>query len=257
MSIIEGEEEADLEFAKRINVIVDSAGGPVEFARNTGLSRAVLDKYRNGKADPSRTRLVVMARVANVSLEWLATGYGSKTPRGIPALMERDQKAAQDGAFWDKTPEEQEALDAANMQGFVAFPVLNVTASAGGGAVVLAEDVIGVVKFDRAWLFNTYHLNPSNLFTMPTVGDSMEPTIHAGEYLLASRAESDTQPGDGIYIIRLEGDILVKRLQRLPGGKLLISSDNDAYKSYEVKLDDGIDLKILGKVVLVHGVRRI
>ncbi len=250
-------EESDLGFARRIESIIEDAGGPVEFARKTGFSRAVVDKYKNGISDPSRSRLVAMARVANVSLEWLATGYGPRTPRGIPALQERDRKAMADGTFWDKSPEEQEALDEANMQGFVSLPVMNIMASAGGGAAALTEHQTGVIKFDRAWLYNTWHLNPNDLFTMPTMGESMEPTIKAGEYLLASRAEDHLKPGDGIYIVRLDGHILVKRLQPLPGGKLMVSSDNPAYKPFEVELDDGIDFAILGKVVLVHGVRRV
>lgn len=246
-----------VDLGNRIKACADLVGGNDSLSAKTGIPIRTLSNYIAGQNDVKSEVLVRICRTANVSIEWLATGYGSKTPRGVPSLAERDTKARNDGTFWDKSPEEQEALDAANMQGFVALPVLNVTASAGAGSVALAEDQIGVIKFDRAWLFNTFHLNPADLFTMATVGDSMEPTIHAGEYLLASRAESDTQPGDGIYIIRLEGDILVKRLQRLPGGKLMVSSDNDNYQPYEVKLDDGVDLKILGKVVLVHGVRRV
>lgn len=120
-----------------------------------------------------------------------------------------------------------------------------------------AETQSGWVMFDRAWLYNTWHLNPADLFSIGSVGESMEPTIRAGEFLLASRAENHLKPGDGIYVVRLDGHILVKRLQLLPGGRLIISSDNPAYKPYEIKLDDGVDFAIIGKVVLVHGVRRI
>lgn len=162
-----------------------------------------------------------------------------------------------DGSFYNNSHEEQAALDEANMHGFVALPVIDVTASAGGGAVVRAENQCGWVMFDRGWLLNTWHLNPSDLFSIGSAGESMEPTIQAGEYLLASRAEDHLKPGDGIYIVRLDGHILVKRLQLLPGGKLMVSSDNPAYKPFEVELDDGIDFAILGKVVLVHGVRRV
>lgn len=242
-------------FKQRLAECADLVGNAATLSKMTGISRPTIGDYLSGKSDPSRTRLIQIARVANVSLEWLATGYGSRIPRGVPSLEARDQRALDDGRFFDKTPEEQAALDEANMQGFVALPVMSLSASAGGGAAVVSEHQTGVINFDRNWLHNTLRLNPANLFTMPTVGESMEPTIKAGEYLLVSRAEEHTALGDGIYIIRLEGDVLVKRLQRIPGGKLLISSDNPAYKPYEIKVNDGVDFTILGKVMLVHGVR--
>lgn len=245
------------ELGNRIRLCAEENGGNDSFSAKTGIPIRTLSNYIAGQNDIKSEVLVRIARTANVSLEWLATGHGPRTPRGIPALQERDRKAMADGTFWDKSPEEQEVLDEANMQGFVSLPMMNVTASAGGGAAALMEHQTGVIKFDRAWLYNTWHLNPNDLFTMPTMGESMEPTIRAGEYLLVSRSEDYLKPGDGIYIVRLDGHILVKRLQPLPGGKLMVSSDNPAYKPFEVELDDGIDFAILGKVVLVHGVRRV
>lgn len=246
----------DVGFMKRLKMVIgdESTHG---FAKRVGISDSVMRKYISGEAVPGLDKVIAISRIKNVSLEWLATGYGRPTPGGIPALEERDRRAKRDGTYHDRSPEEQDALDEANMQGFVAIPVMNVAASAGGGAAALEEDRAGVVKFERMWLYTMCGVNPSDLFTMPVVGESMEPTIRAGEYLLASRSGHHTAPGDGIYIVRLEGDILVKRLQRLPGGRILVSSDNEAYKPYEVKLDDGVDMKILGKVVLVHGLRRV
>lgn len=170
---------------------------------------------------------MALAEAGAVSIKWLVSGEGN--------------------------PEDSDEENTS----FVLLPVMNAMASAGGGAASLTEHQTGIIKFDRAWLYNTWHLNPNDLFTMPTMGESMEPTIKAGEYLLASRAEDHLKPGDGIYIIRLDGHILVKRLQILPGGKLVISSDNAAYQPYEIALNDGVDFAILGKVVLVHGVRRV
>ena len=45
-------------------------------ARDTGISEGVLRKYLAGKSDPSRARLVELAKAGSVALEWLATGEG-------------------------------------------------------------------------------------------------------------------------------------------------------------------------------------
>ena len=54
-----------------------------------------------------------------------------------------------------------------------------------------------------------------------------------------------------IYVFVQEGLMLVKRLQRLPGGRVRVSSENGAYESYE--LDAAVlerpDSFIVGRVV--------
>jgi transcriptional regulator with XRE-family HTH domain len=70
----------DLAFAERMNILIEMAGGPSEAARKSGLSRRVIDKYRNGESDPSRSRLVRLAAAADVDLQWLATGEGKMRP---------------------------------------------------------------------------------------------------------------------------------------------------------------------------------
>ena len=39
---------------------------------------------------------------------------------------------------------------------------------------------------------------------------------------------------DGIYVIMLDGCEMIKQVQRLPGGRLRISSINDRYKPFEI-----------------------
>lgn len=67
---------ADCGFQERMNILAERVGGFAILARKSGLSRRVLDKYRNGESDPSRLRLVALAAAAGVSVEWLATGTG-------------------------------------------------------------------------------------------------------------------------------------------------------------------------------------
>jgi transcriptional regulator with XRE-family HTH domain len=68
-------------------------------------------------------------------------------------------------------------------------------------------------------------LKPNKLRVMPATGRSMERTIFEGDDLLVDLA--DTRIVDGaVYAIWYEGSERVKRLFRLPGGGLRITSDN-------------------------------
>jgi transcriptional regulator with XRE-family HTH domain len=61
-------------FADRLALLVDGTTVSA-FARKVGLSESLIRKYLKG-SEPSLSRADQIARMANVSLEWLATGCG-------------------------------------------------------------------------------------------------------------------------------------------------------------------------------------
>lgn len=220
---------------KKFKDLVEKAGGHDKSAAISGRSVAQLKRYEKGD-DPPLSVIAKLCDAAGVTLGWFD-----------------ESKPLVSFGFSSK---EQEAF-APSGHMLAPVPVMNLTASAGHGSVVLNEETSGIIAFSREWL-HQQGLSPADLFSMPTMGESMEPTIKAGEFVLCSTAEHHLKPGDGIFVVRLEGDILVKRLQRLPGGVLQVSSDNSAfYKPFNVQINDGTDFLILGKVVIVHGARRV
>lgn len=55
---------------------------------------------------------------------------------------------------------------------------------------------------------------------------------------------------EGIYVIRTDSQLLVKRVQRLPGSQLRISSTNPAFEPFVIDLDNiPSDFDVVGKVV--------
>ncbi|WP_165603209.1 helix-turn-helix domain-containing protein [Devosia elaeis] len=75
--------DADHTFVRRMEQLVEMAGGRGQLAAKSGLSRSVIDKYLQGASEPSRPRLVALAGAGPVSVAWLATGKGemSAEPR--------------------------------------------------------------------------------------------------------------------------------------------------------------------------------
>jgi len=61
-------------FGERLKKAAEKVGGQAGLARLTGISSRSVSAYVSGKADPSRERLIAMARATGVSVEWLATG---------------------------------------------------------------------------------------------------------------------------------------------------------------------------------------
>lgn len=109
-------EDMGKDFLDRFVELVKKVGGNDSAARIMGVSVKTVERWKAG-AEPSLNGIIRLSRHENVSLEWLATGYGNPTPKGIPALRERDQQAIQDGTFWNKTIEEELAYEKAYAAG--------------------------------------------------------------------------------------------------------------------------------------------
>src|SRR5690606_27246880 len=81
---------------------------------------------------------------------------------------------------------------------------------------------------------------------LTVAGDSMAPTLEAGDLLLIDlRLPQGVL--DGIYVIRIDDDLLVKRLQRLPQGQVQALSDNVKYEPFVFDPAQG-DVKIIGRI---------
>lgn len=227
--------------------VVKKIGGNRKAAAAMGRSDKSVERYKKGAEVPFDA-MCLLLEAADINMHWFLTGKGGRDRQAFETSL------LESGSLSLTTDQAQSPVN----KELFNVPVMNVTASAGDGRVVISEATSGYIGFDAAWLRTSYNLNPNDLYAMPTVGESMEPTIKAGEFLICSRSEHHIKPADGIYVIRLDGNVLVKRIQLLPGGLLHVSSDNPAYKPFDLKLGDpGTDLVILGKVVLVHGVRRL
>jgi len=135
--------------------------------------------------------------------------------------------------------------------GYVAVPLYNgVRAAAGSGAVVEHEAPDDALIFKEDWIRFELGARPQDLYLIRVTGDSMEPTLRSGDTILVDRRA--TRPDrEGVYIMRMNDMLLVKRLQALPGGIVKVASDNQAFAAFDVKLADieGGDITIIGRVV--------
>jgi hypothetical protein len=139
---------------------------------------------------------------------------------------------------------------AAGGPGPVSVPLLDVGASAGAGAAVDGERTRAHVAFDPAWLRKVASGGPDGLSIIRVEGDSMLPTLADGDEILVDRCDGRQRLRDGIYVLRLEGALMVKRLAFNPMNKnVTISSDNGAYPSWPDC--DPAKVELVGRAVWV------
>lgn len=147
-------------------------------------------------------------------------------------------------------PDEIDSLDGMKSGGFtISIPFYDIEASAGHGALVESDQYEKLITFSPDYIRNEIGVNPNNVFLMLARGDSMYPTIKDGAMIMV---EKDLEHlNDGIFVLRLNNALLVKRLNILPTGTIKVLSDNKMYEPYEIdaKLLEADNVEVLGRVV--------
>ena len=129
----------------------------------------------------------------------------------------------------------------------ISVPVLDVRASAGHGAFADHERARASMRFDPSWL-RGLRLDPGQLSVIQVMGDSMSPTLDDGDDILVDLSDGAAGVRDGIYVLRLDGALNVKRLiVDRARRRVSVKSDNPAYTSWPTL--DLSRLDVIGRVV--------
>lgn len=206
---------AEDDFIGRLKKICSIAGNASALAKKAGISNSGLSRYLAG-GDPSRKVLISLAKAAGVNLHWLATGEGSMEPgsnAGRPASL-------------------------------MLLPYLDAPESPNDEVVPGERKNFTSQAFCRFWL-SSHGLDSKTLAAMQIRGDSMSPTVRDQDIVLIDVNDKDILD-DKIYIIQDVGNLLIRRLQLEPGGKVRTLCDNPAHREFDVSRED---LEIVGRVV--------
>jgi phage repressor protein C with HTH and peptisase S24 domain len=214
---------------KRITISRKSKGFTQKaLAAKLGIALPTMNHYETGKRIPNSDLLARLAGVVECDPGWLLTGEGTQ------------QKNSGQSDF-----------NHSNVEDFVLVPRYDIEASAGGGSVVQSEQIVDHLAFKAGWVHKELGAEPKNLLLVHSIGDSMEPTIRSGDLLLVDRSKSRIK-GDGIYLINLDDGLMVKRVEWLLGGSVVIRGDNTIVSREQTLSSSDLEkLNILGRVVWV------
>jgi len=216
--VVELPEDPQQTLQLRLDQVLRKFASVADLARLIGVSDNAIYKWLSGRGQPSVANLVALAKASKVSVEWLATGHESAAAkRSAGHSAERDE--------------------------FFYVPRYDVKGA--GGTVLRSEQVVDHLAFKKEWVRARFNADPRNLLLIEAVGDSMAPTLEDSDLLLVDLGEPRFRH-DGIYVLRREHELEVKRLQRRPDGTLTIICDNPAYAPSVVASDS---VHIIGRVI--------
>jgi phage repressor protein C with HTH and peptisase S24 domain len=149
--------------------------------------------------------------------------------------------------FIDKAPDAE----------FARIPLYDAGLAAGVGLINDSEEVIDFLAFRRDWL-NGIGVTPANAILARVEGDSMLPTLHAGDMVLIDRARRDipvrkrgrrSRRRAPIYALRDDGKARIKRIERPEEDVLMLLSDNSSIGPDLIRAADIAILDIIGQVM--------
>jgi hypothetical protein len=131
---------------------------------------------------------------------------------------------------------------ASSMSGLVPIASLR---PAGKGS---GEEEGARFAFDRSWLERFGATSVDELAEVEVEGDAMAPTLQPGDEVLVDRSDGAARVRDGLYLLKSDGLLMVKRLTLHPvSRRVTVQSDNPAYADWpDLSLDD---LNLVGRVV--------
>jgi len=218
------------------------------FSHKAGCSDTLLRKYMSGSA-PSVEKAAQICSASDITdaeefvhyFAWLCLGVG-EVPNHVIT-----KESATDSV--KETKSEYMTMPLANADDDVVWiDSFDVFASAGNGFI--NDHALGnKLPFSQNWLAENGLLG-KRLSLIRVSGDSMEPTLFDKETPLVELLHDDfiNRLVDDVYVLRINGQLLIKRIQRYMNGGFLIKSDNPRYDSYHLKEDNWpTDFKVIAR----------
>lgn len=210
-------------------------------------------------ADP-RARLLALSAAQGISLSRLSALIGRNgtylqqfVRKGSPRKLEETDRRTLARFFGVAeaelgAPDEEKSFGPSRAaRDWVSIRRLPLSASAGHGAFADEERAVGAFGFTEQWL-RQQGLDPAMLSAIAVAGDSMDPTLRDGDEILVDITPRPLR--DGIHVLRVDGTLLVKRVETGRPGKVVLKSDNPIYDPIELA---PAEAKVIGRVVWKSG----
>ncbi|OOF45997.1 repressor [Rodentibacter trehalosifermentans] len=200
------------------------------FSKKVGVSQQAISKIIRGETLNPKNILEIAAALG-VNAHWLKTGEGEPEPNDkvITALYSEEQ-------------DEQHHL---------RVDLLDVQLAANSTGIINSDypEVLSRLYFTEEGVQRLLGRTTTQgiyLFSVPT--DSMMPTIMPDDLVFID-TKINEYIGDGVYAFNLNGELYIKRLQRLPTGIFRALSDNPLYPPFDIT-DELFDTAvIIGKFI--------
>lgn len=198
-----------------------------DVAAAIGVHRNTIWNIERGEALPDVFQLHLMAKFYGVTPESLVGDAGSSA--GPMASARRSVQAVELGPY-------------------IYVPHFDVTVSAGPGSFHNIENVVAMRPFDTGFVRGELSIQHDEIAMCTVVGRSALPELKPRDTILVDLRDRSVAQ-EGMHVVRLDDALILKKLQRLPGKVLRVSSSNQEYEPFEISGEDSQrDFEVIGRV---------
>ncbi|MFX3547673.1 S24 family peptidase [Ralstonia mannitolilytica] len=221
--------------AHRICQAIDEAKlTAAEIAAECGVTpQAVNGWKRTGRI--GKGHLPKLSEMTGKSLEWFLGSEDSPKPQLIGKGFPARPIAVYDSL--DELPPETTVL----------ITHVDVALSAGNGRETWHVEKKEPLPFQADYI-RRLKASPKDLVAVKVRGDSMERGLFDDDTVVVDTADRRIPASGGVFALVYAGEMLVKRLFKMPDGSIDIVSDNSKYKSLVVPPDQLEHIDIVGRV---------
>jgi transcriptional regulator with XRE-family HTH domain len=217
-----------------------------EVADSVGISRQALGSYEEGRAEPKLTTLLAIANYYGITLDQLVRLPHPRTALVAPAL-------AGPGGSPQATPNAVETATPTIVRSPADLPpaanvcLVPIAAQAGYALATASEGVLP----NQCAYFYLPGLPPGRFLAFEVWGESMEPTLRAGDVVICNRVTEPRQILNHELYTVVWGELAtVKRLKKLGGSHLELLADNPRYTPERINFGEVTEIWRVMKVLL-------
>lgn len=222
-------------FADRLKVALAKQGlTQTDLAKRLNVSAQTVQQWAAGKTTPRSKRLEGLAAALHVRPQWLLLGEGKQAANDGHELIFEETEIIDDDA--PLSPDE------------IELPCFReVEFAAGDGRTQVIENHGRTMRFSLSRLARA-GVNPTHAACATAAGKSMEPTILDGSPIGIDKGTTHVIDGK-VYALDHGGMLRIKRLYKMPLGKIRLVSDNADEYPEEIHSLMGPDApRIIGRV---------
>lgn len=196
-----------------------------QLAKLVGIHPSTISDIRHGRSQGSK-HLPIIAKFLKCSVDYLV-GLTDDPEENLPAI-----------------PTNDEIIASIN-----AVSIAELDLRMGMGAIGFLDENVerNMRVFPEAWVRNFTKADPSKLFFIKGIGDSMFPTLQNADILLVDTSQINPVMNDLVWAITYYGGGQIKRLRRYQEGYKIMSDNQNV--SDEIAMDG--ELHVIGRVIAV------
>jgi len=207
----------------------------VQFAKIVGTHPSTISHIEAGTTRIQPELAMAIEREMGVSQAWLLTGQGPTRVANVPGW---DDPAAEPPQ--GDTPG---AVRRSTQFSFSYVKKVKPRLSGGSGELSYDETAEDFYAFRRDWLIQKGNVPAMRLAEVS--GDSMEPTLRDGDFVLFDTSKQIALDGK-IMVVGIDELLFIKRVRVFPDGTFLVSDNKAVYEPWRINPEN---TRFLGVVV--------